>query len=148
MCSILVPVALKAASISTSVTYSLSKGHDVVMLHCNPIMEGIRDPSTIMVDVKWWVLEDNEDKTSTKSSDDETNKSRKKILLWLNKMKQLFVISLCFRKITKISNTSLKNVLNSMMSWYNREILFRPKTNNLKKKRKNTQRMNFIGNNI
>ena len=78
--SILVPVALKAASISTSVTYSLSKGHDVVMLHCNPIMEGIRDPSTIMVDVKWWVLEDNEDKTSTKSSDDESNKSRKKIV--------------------------------------------------------------------
>ena len=75
--SISVPVKLKSASISTSVTYSLSKGHDVVMLHCNPIIEGIRDPSTVMVDVKWWVLEDNEDKTSTELRDEDANKSRK-----------------------------------------------------------------------
>ena len=114
MCSILVPVALKAASISTSVTYSLSKGHDVVMLHCNPIMEGIRDPSTIMVDVKWWVLEDNEDKTSTKSSDDESNKSRKKIVFEESFKLGSKTFSTLNRQYWKVGNTvSFTNSNNS-----------------------------------
>ena len=49
-----------------------------VMLHCNPIMEGIRDPKTIMVDIKWWVLDDDKDKTSTESSNEESIVSRRK----------------------------------------------------------------------
>ena len=52
---ILVPVQLNAVSISTSVVYSVTRGEDVVMLHCNPIIEGIRDPSTITVEIKWWI---------------------------------------------------------------------------------------------
>ena len=52
---ILVPVQLNAVSISTSVVYSVARGEDVVMLHCNPIIEGIRDPSTITVETKWWI---------------------------------------------------------------------------------------------
>ena len=50
-----VPVQLNAVSISTSVVYSVARGEDVVMLHCNPIIEGIRDPSTITVEIKWWI---------------------------------------------------------------------------------------------
>jgi hypothetical protein len=31
------------------------------MLHCNPIIEGIVDPSTITVDVKWWISSSNKE---------------------------------------------------------------------------------------
>ena len=92
-------------SISTSVTYSLSKGHDVVMLHCNPIMEGIHDPSTIMVDVKWWVMEDDKDKSSTESSDDELIVSRRRSVFEESFRLSTKTYSTLNRQYWKVGNT-------------------------------------------
>ena len=64
---------------STSVAYSVSKGHDVVMLHCNPIIEGIKNPSTITVDIKWWILE-NEEKESKESGGKDIVTSKKRMV--------------------------------------------------------------------
>ena len=38
--------------------YSTFDRQDVVMLHCNPIMEGIVNPQTVTLEFQWWILED------------------------------------------------------------------------------------------
>ena len=48
------------------------------MLHCNPIIEGIVDPSTVAVDVKWWILGDESDDAEPKRGGDVI--SQKKIV--------------------------------------------------------------------
>ena len=73
-----VPVQLKAVTISSSVSYSLSKGQDVVMLHCNPIIEGIVDPSTITVDIKWWISSNNNE--NREIFEEQRDESKKKII--------------------------------------------------------------------
>ena len=73
-----VPVQLKSVKISTSVSYSMSKGHDLVMLHCNPIIEGIVDPTTITVDTKWWISSTN--KQNNGESEEHKDESKKKII--------------------------------------------------------------------
>ena len=52
----LVPVKLRTVTLTTSVNqHSASDRRGVVLMHCNPIMEGITDPSTITVEIEWWV---------------------------------------------------------------------------------------------
>ena len=71
-----VPVHLKEVTISTSVSYSLPKGHDDVMLHCNPIIEGIVDPSTITVDIKWWISSSNKENHAIIEEDRDSSKKK------------------------------------------------------------------------
>ena len=41
---------------TTSVNHhAASDRRGVVLMHCNPIMEGITEPSTITVEIEWWV---------------------------------------------------------------------------------------------
>ena len=67
-----VPVTLTDVSLTTGVAFSTQTQTEFVVFYCTPVLEGVKDPSTVAVQVQWWIddeLEFEEDfSLSSKSS--------------------------------------------------------------------------------
>ena len=73
------------------------------MLHCNPIMEGIVDPSTVTVEIKWWLSEEKEDNTTLRNQ--EEIKSKKRLVFKENFRLPTKTFSTLNRQYWKIGDT-------------------------------------------